>query len=53
MITTNEVTPHEGNGTVTPLNKYTLNKNNLGNKKVTEDGWVFDEEVGEWTEGTK
>lgn len=53
MITTNQVTTHEGNGTVTPLNKYTLNKNNLGNKKVTEDGWVFDEELGEWTEGTK
>ena len=51
MITQTGKTPHEGNGTVTPLNKYKVNKTFKGDKKVTEDGWVYDEELGEWVDG--
>lgn len=48
---TEMVTPHEtntlgGDATVTPLNKYKLNKPILGNEKKTVDGAVFKEGVG-------
>ena len=51
MITQTGKTTHEGNGKVTPLNNYKVNKTFKGDKKVTEDGWVYDEELGEWVEG--
>lgn len=48
---TEMVTPHDkstlgGSATVTPLNKYKLNKQSLGNEKKTVDGAVFKEGVG-------
>ena len=49
MITPNQDLTHEGNENVTPLNKYILNKNTLGNEKKTEDGFVYVEGEG-WVE---
>ena len=51
MVTPQQAVTHGGDATVTPLNKYKVNKTFKGDKKVTEDGWVFDEELGEWVEG--
>ena len=42
--------PLGGNATVTPLNKYILNKTDLSNEKRTADGFVYDEEEGRWVE---
>ena len=46
MVTPQQAVTHGGDATVTPLNKYKLNKNISGNEKKTVDGAVFKEGVG-------
>lgn len=50
MVTPNGKDTLGGESNVTPLNKNKLNKSFMGNTKITGDGWIYDEELGEWKE---